>query len=94
MQSQFWMSWQNLASGKLNVRQWIHEDIKKTEGILQNALSEQSFFLCSFKGTVKVIAIRFAPAPSGVQCFNNKDNAVSSYITQLLAEAAFIQTEP
>lgn len=49
MQSQFWMSWQNLASGKLSVRQCIHEDIKKTEGILQNALSEQSFFCVASK---------------------------------------------
>lgn len=92
--SQFQMSWQNPAPSKLNVRQWIHEDIRKTEGILQYALSEQSFSE-QLQSNCKSNRYQIFSTPlRSTESFHYKDNAVSSYIIQLLAEAAFVQTEP
>lgn len=88
------MSWQNPAPSKLNVRQWIHEDIRKTEGILQYALSEQSFSE-QLQSNCKSNRYQIFSTPlRSTESFHYKDNAVSSYIIQLLAEAAFVQTEP
>lgn len=88
------MSWQNPAPGKLNVRQWIHEHIRKTEGVLQYALSEQSFSE-QLQSNCKNNSYQISSIPlRSTGSFHNKDNAVSSYIIQLLAEVAFVQTEP
>ena len=92
--SLFQMSWQDPAPGKLNVRQWIHEDIRKTEGVLQYALSEQSFSE-QLQSNCKSNSYQiFSVPPRSTESFHKEDNAVSSCIIQLLAEAAFVQTDP